>query len=434
MKGLMRIFSVICLILGCLIIGNIVFNSKSNNNQITNTISSQASLPMAVPTTVAGQPLTQTTSQPTATPTLEALQPASAIPAPISTTANLPSSQSISPILDDKPSPMTAPLHAVVWAPTGDHILYVTNAGDLFYANPDGTQPSLLHTYDIHAMFSGMEDQSPMTNTLLLAHHGTVNHLDVLSFIPGQPPILTQKPLTSRLYQIRWWATNRASGIIRGKYVGGERLVTFDETGNIVAQRIVPYMQSGAVQPGGQWLAYATNQQNTKTPLYGSDPQTVYLLNLSTGQRLQVTQPGLGVAVHSWSPDGRWFVMDAVVNNALQGVLVSADASQEIIIAPSWGHGIYNGAWSRDSTKLAFSVQTGGQDEPNSPSSPYANQVYVATLGIQQSAQVVKIDIANVMQPSWAPDGTLTVLNFDEQCTPWPCSAINPAFHQLKIR
>jgi hypothetical protein len=430
---LVLLFSVLALSLCVLAIPGL---GNEKPLKVPDGMSALAGLPGADPTTPPNIP-TPTTGTVDVTPTPAILQSPGQLTVVTSTLDTQPNLIGLG-----TPYKNTIPIHALMWAPTGDKILYLDNAGNLDYANPDGSGATVLYTYNPSYAFNALQDQQPTGNTILIPDlvatpgspespnpQGLQYHIAVVSFTTGQPPTFTRMPAPGPVQQIHWWSADRASGVMPGTYVGGDMLVTFDAAGNVVSQTNIPYMETGAVQPGGQWLAYATSQQNTETVLQGSDPQTVYLLNLSTRQRIQVTPVGMGVAVRNWSPNGKWFVMDAVVNGALQGVLVSADGKQQINLAPSFGHGIYNGAWSADSQSMAFSVQLGGQEDPNSPSYDYTNQVYVVTVPGSGAGSIVHLPSSAVMQPSWSPSGALTVLSFDSACAPWPCSATSPAFY-----
>ncbi|MBF6612522.1 MAG: PD40 domain-containing protein [Chloroflexi bacterium] len=341
----------------------------------------------------------------------------------------------------------SVPIHSITWAPTSDKLIYVTDAGGLYWANLDGTNATLLHTYDQDAIWNLLADQQPKSNTLFVPHidksiqtPSSSGHLDVVRFSVGQAPTIEEVLDTGPVLNIHWWSATRASGIVRGDYIGGDKLVTLDANGHIVETRNVPYMRAGAVQPGGRWLAYVTDQQTTDTVFHGSSPETVYLLDLATGQRLQITTPGAGVDVHSWSPDGNWFLMDATVGGCIEGVLVSADGQQQADVQPSCGHGLYNGVWKPDSKQIAYSVQEGGQDEPNSPSAPLTSHTYIIDVPARKSGIVGNIgsgaaEEGSIMRPAWSPDGSqLAVLSFSANCKPWPCSDITPALYLLATK
>jgi hypothetical protein len=262
--------------------------------------------------------------QPTEEPPLPDITPTAIVPSSTPTPAILQAAVLITPLSISTlaptgnafPTPKSSfnsgePIHTLTWAPTGDKLLYATSAGNLYWTDSDGSNPTVLHQYEPDTIWSLLDDQQPLSNTLILRHAGAIQdtgrgpgHLDVVHFTPGQPPTIDEVGDTDLPFQIHWWASDRASGTVIGDYIGGEQLVTVDANGHLVNQRNIPYMYSGAVQPGGTWLAYATSQQATSTAFVGSSPQTIYLLNLNTGQRLQLTPPGMGWHVFSWSPDG----------------------------------------------------------------------------------------------------------------------------------
>lgn len=362
------------------------------------------------------------------TPTPVMLQPAVALtPRSIATiTAGLAIT-----LTDWQAITMPDPLVALTWAPTGDKIVYVTSSGKLYWSNLDGTSATFL--YDYGETFYGSLDQMPLSNTLFIRGH-------ILQFTPGQAPVLRDAPLTSYLWQLRWWQSDRASGVasisyVPGGYVGGDKLVTVDASGNLVEARNIPYMQSGAVQPGGEWLAYATSQQATDTPFYGSDPETVYLLNLHTGQRWQVTTPGMGFGVGSWSPDGNWFYMGADIDHALRGVLVSADGQEWIPVTTPPGTSGYDAVWSPDSKRLAYSVELGGCEEPGCVRTPVTSTVYIVDILARKFTEVIVPGASQGMRPAWSPDGSrLLLLAFDPHChIPAPCSGTAPAFYNIAV-
>jgi hypothetical protein len=398
--------------------------------------------------------------QPTVEPPLPGLTPTASIARSTSTPAVLqaavlvtPASIStLAPTGNAFPPPKSSfnsreAIDSMALAPTGDKLLYVTNSyvtnsANLYWANLDGSNPTLLHQYESDAVWSMLEDQQPMSNTLILRHGGPVQgegrgpgHLDVVHFTPGQPPTLDEVDDAGFVFQIRWWRPDRASSIVIGAYVGGDQLVTLDANGHLVERRNIPYMYAGAVQPGGIWLAYATGQQASSTAFVGSSPQTIYLLNLNTGRRLQLTLPGMGWRVFSWSPDGNWIYASAIVNGGLEGVIISADGTQWIVMTPAGNSG-WDVVWSPDSKHLAFSIQSGGQDDPNSPPVPYNSQVYLVdvparTVTISDSGGPPTSSTNLMMQPKWSPDGSqLALLTFDPACIGL-CSGLSPALYLL---
>lgn len=384
-------------------------------------------------------PATSTDLPPTPTvvpsPTVLALQSAVLVTHTLSTALVISDVVGVAQPIVDSPEG----IDSMAWAPTGDKMLYVTKSGGLYWVNSDGTDATLLHQYEPDT-WRLLRDQQPMSNTLLLTHNGPAEgmsrgpgHMDVVHFSPGNPPTLEEVPEAGTVFQMRWWSPDRASGIVVRTDVGGEKFVTLDANGHVVEERNIPYIWSGAVRPGGEWLAYATSQQTTDTPLYGSDPETVYLLNLTTGERKQITASGRGTDVFSWSPDGNWFLIGTYLDGALRGVLVSADGHEWITVTPPGTSG-YDAVWSPDSKQLAFSTQYGGREDPNSLMIPYNSKVYIVdvpsrTIHVSEFKGPGDSATPLLTQPNWSPDGKqLALISWDPNCSP-RCSGTTPALY-----
>ena len=358
-----------------------------------------------------------------ATPTLVALQPAALVTATLTSNIAPASSAALTQktTLDNSEG-----ITAVTWAPTGDKLLFVTASGKLYWTNYAVNNPTLIHDYG--PTFHGPLDQAPMTNTLFVP--GLAIHFTV-----GQDPVLQEAPATY-FRQLRWWSSARVSGVaggpLGGGYVGGEKLITLDTNGAFVEERNIPYMWTGVVRPGGVWLAYSTDQRVTSTPFYGSDPETVYLLNLNDGQRLQITKAGKGFGMHSWSPDGRWFLMSTYVNDDIQDVLVSADGREWVVLG-NIGSDV---AWSPDSKHLAYSIVHGGCDTQDTPPCPSASEVYIIDVLARKSSPIsapgVSLNLtAPMVKPSWSPNGAILTLLSLDRIAPGTHSTTSPAIYHL---
>lgn len=332
----------------------------------------------------------------------------------------------------------TEAISQFIWAPTGDKLLYLTQPGNLYWCNADGSNTTLLHQYGEAS--AELEDQQPMTNTLLIYHLGQLQedgnraptHMDVIRFTAGQPPTLEQGPeLPHTPHHLRWWSSTRASGWAHTDQVGGDLLITVDQNGNMVNEVNVPYLMFGAVRPGGEWLAYMTDTREWVPIEAGTTHGTVYLLNLTTGQRLQVTASGQGSGVGSWSPDGNWFLM----GSNSDAVIVSADGQQWVIIPG----GTTDAVWSRDSTHFAYAVVKGQSPDGHIITS-WTGETHivnvparkVTTSGPDPGAKAA--DSSGLMwQPKWSPDGSLlTFLSFNPGCA-FNCSQLAPALYQMAV-
>ncbi len=396
--------------------GTIVVPSVHSGPAAPAKMSGNLPLPPAIPTSPPGPFETPVQLTPTSTPLPASMQIATVIsPATTSNVApDLPAALSQKDAIN-----LPDAIDDLSWAPTGDKLIYATHAGNLYWANTDGTNATLLHTYD-PTSFYGWFNQRPMSNTLFLTHVGATpntGHLDVIHFTAGQNPSLTEIADAGALFNINWWAPDRASGTKMGNYIGGEQLVTVDANGHMVDSRNIPYMQSGAVRPGGQWLAYVTTQQITDDVLSGSEPETAYLLNLGTGQRLQLSPSGKAYQVYNWSPDGQWVLMEACRPDACGAVLVRADGLEWIVVESHAIHALADAVWSPDSRHLAFSRQLGGCDDSGCVArTSTISLINVPTrkfIELSQSGNAKSLT-QQLMHPHWSPNGSLlTLLTFD---------------------
>lgn len=301
-------------------------------------------------------------------------------------------------------------VESVAWSPHGDGLIYMTMSGKLYWVDIAGTNHTLLYTYeDAVVGFDILGDQMPLNDVLYLVHLGKQaperrlpGHMDMLRFLPGQPPIFEEKKDLPVLWSLRWWGPDRASGVLLSSYaypdgyVGGDRLVTLDAEGSTVEDRNIPYIQGGEIQPGGEWLAYGTSQQATDVPFSSSEPSTGYLLNLHTGERIQVSPTRMGSAGR-WSPDGKWFISDGV--RSKDGV--------ERIVVPLGLSGV---VWNPDSTRLAsYSFHGGCEPEGDPPCHPYRTELYVVDLSSKQQTDITELpalkDLGLLARPKWSTDG-----------------------------
>jgi WD40 repeat protein len=353
--------------------------------------------------------ITPTRPEPTITPTPAVLEPARLVTASIvsTVTEGLDLRLSVQSVISS-----TEPVISLVWSPYGDGFVYATILGNVFWTDLTGANRTLLYTYsDEYFDWSMFEHQRPTGSTMYIVHQGEPTlegrlpgHMDMVRFAPGQIPTFEHMTSLPLLWGVEWWRPDRASGVLLASYmgdgyVGGDRIVTLDGDGRIVDDRNIPYMLRGVVQPpNGEWLAYGTNQQATLTSFEGSEPSTAYLLNLRTGERLQISPAGNG-GVSSWSPDGNWLITGC-------GVL-SADQNERVCM-PGWLGG--DMAWSPDSKRLATSIAFGGCEPEGC--APYGSEFFVVDLPSRKVARYdadkrAAIGVPDIRRPRWSPDGSL---------------------------
>jgi hypothetical protein len=333
-------------------------------------------------------------------------------------------------------------VEALDWSPYGDGLIYMTVSGKLYWVDIASARQTLLYAYeDAPRDFDLIRDQRPLSDVLYLVHLGKQEtsrrlpgHLDMLRFALGQPPTFEERQDLPVLWSLRWWAPDRVSGVLirsynntDDAYLGGDRLVTLDAEGRIVEDRNIPYMQSGEVQPGGEWLAYGTQQQATNVAFSGSEPTTGYLLNLRSGERLQVSPPGLGSA-GGWSPDGEWF---------MSGGVMSKDGQERIVVPYGWS----DKTWNPDSTRLAsYSFGGGCEPEGDPPCHPYETEIFIVDLASRQQTEITGQpalkDLGLLAKPKWSPDGKLlATLVLDAPCAecPPPTEGKRPRIYLLSV-
>jgi Tol biopolymer transport system component len=199
----------------------------------------------------------------------------------------------------------------------------------------------------------------------------------------------------------------------------------------------VPYMLNGDVQPGGEWLAYTTTYQ-VENPVDGTTPLTGSLLNLNTGQRLRITQPGEG-SVGNWSPDGNWFLSS---NRTLGLSLVSADGHEWVRIPDLFAP--INAAWSPDSKYLAYALLQGESPDGHMVTS-WTGSVHVVNVPAREVTNLAPdsnkpVSVVGggegstlLMQPKWSRDSkTITFLSGG--CSIYDGSKLNPAIVNMAVK
>jgi hypothetical protein len=426
---------------------------------------SEPSPPVATPTVVSlVAPPALPTAEQTVEPPIPGITPTQPIPTITPTPAVLQAATLINPTIVTTISwgldvtltvegaiNTSEPIASLAWAPEGDKLVFITRSGKLYWSNADGSSQTLLHAYEVgedNVPWDIFRGQNPRGNTLLVqAWTGEIllpSHTDVIRFTPGAPPIFTEKPELPMLFAIDWWRQDRASAILglhdldNAYYIGGERLVIVDADGRIIEERNIPYMDSASIRPGGEWLAYTTGQQTTLIEFQNAEPQTTYLLNLVTGQRLQISPADVS-GRGRWSPDGSWFTMGTFGSDICGPRLVSADAHEHIVMDQFCGNALWDEDWSADSRRFIFSQRSGGCDDPRpDPCPPYTSKVYMVDVPARKmvdiTGQLANQTSSMAMQPRWSPDGSkIALLTYDPACV-GDCSGTTPAVLLVSVK
>lgn len=110
-----------------------------------------------------------------------------------------------------------------------------------------------------------------------------------------------------------------------------------------------------ALSPDRKQLAFASDR---------SGYWDLYVMNLQTGDVLQVTQSNEYDSAPSWSPDGQWLVFETYINENLEIAVASvSDRSQAVIPVTSDPASDHSPSWAPDGRNVAFiSTRSGNSD------------------------------------------------------------------------
>jgi len=166
-----------------------------------------------------------------------------------------------------------------------------------------------------------------------------------------------------------------------------------------------------AISPDGKWLAFASN----RTGFYD-----LYLLDLTSGQLLQVTNTPEYDASPSWSPDGRWLAYESYQASAADGqgnlelfireLVMEALTSQTAIQLTNHPAADFSPAWSPDGRKIAFVSHRAGEKD-----------LWLADLDrMDDRFQNLTAHLSSPADhPAWSPDGQslLFSASYDNQAS-----------------
>lgn len=144
-----------------------------------------------------------------------------------------------------------------------------------------------------------------------------------------------------------------------------------------------------AISTDGQTVAFASNRTGY---------WDIYLLNLSSGGILRLTDTLAYDASPSWSPDNKWLVYETYNRDNLdikiQAVLTPTDTIQ-LTSSPAAD---FSPAWSPRGRQIAFVSNQSGE-----------NEIWLADLDKTEEQRFINISqspISKDTHPAWSPDGT----------------------------
>jgi TolB protein len=259
-----------------------------------------------------------------------------------------------------------------VWSPDGNRIAFTHRRADgydkIYRINADGTGLSLLYIEEAWPAHQRDPKWSPDGTKIAFVHEG-VNAWN---------------------YEWEIYVMDATTGYTLGNY-------SYDQPFFIVTKDLNPVWS-----PDGTKLAYLREF----APYNGAD-RKLFVLDLTTGDRIQLTTNGTTIVFLEWSPNSNRlaFTSDGVGRYARVHV-INADGSN--LISPTPDLSSYDGhpSWSPDGTRLAFQrlwFDAGSFDYLSSDVSVASPDVLSASPIIALPGTAVP-DIKET--PSWSPNGS----------------------------
>jgi len=147
-----------------------------------------------------------------------------------------------------------------------------------------------------------------------------------------------------------------------------------------------------AISPDGQAVAFASNRNGY---------WDIYLLDLNSGSITRLTDTLEYEAAPAWSPDSKWLVYEAHINENLELKIQSVVAGEDSLQLTTNPAADFSPAWSPDGRQIVFVSNRSGEDE-----------IWLADLDKSEEQRFQDISQSpnsKDTHPIWSPDGTSLV-------------------------
>ncbi len=211
------------------------------------------------------------------------------------------------------------------------------------------------------------------------------------------PRRVTSNPIYPRLSLMPTWLPDRRA-VVYTTFHGSNQKIVQLELGKKLGQgnkrTLVPPSQTlnyaPAVSPNGRWLAYASGKDSTK-----KRDTDIFIMNLSTEKKTQLTKKTSAELSPTWSPDGRELAFTSDRTGRAQIYIMRADGTKirrltyegRQNVAPAWSP---RGGW------IAYVCRLPG----------YGLKLCRISVDGKRRVQITSGPPSEIDDfPSWAPDG-----------------------------